>query len=1305
MDAPGATEAMEGAHQDNLELDASVAQNVNETSDEQHRPDRSTPTEHNDDDDNHEDDDEEEGDEYEEEEEDEDEEDEEPHLKYAYLTKHLGSVYRNGDATSSFLTAGDKMFIGTHNGNIHVLSLPLLQPLRVYHAHSASITSISISPYPPPLPTTKSDYLNRAPTEEQVSSPRISSGSASLRGQRRLSHQPALAATPSNSIYIATSSIDGNVCVASLVDPKDVLLRNFGRPVQAVALSPEYKSDRMFLSGGRAGDLILTTGGRVGASTNSTTMGGAAAAASSWLGSIGLGANSGKDTILHGGEGAISTIKWSLSGKYVAWVNEEGIKIMRSSLHLDSADYELAWKRLSHIDRPNRPGWEEMASVWKARAEWIDVNSLESQENQSSNNTPHRDGSTPPQSVAVNENVEKLVVGWGGTVWVIDVYPDRPNKNLKNQNIGSVEVSAILRTDCIISGISLYTPNLLAVLAYIEVEDDPSDLRSKHGTLHPGTHHRSKALEPELRLIDIETKEEISADTLSVGRYEKLTSSDYTMSVLPPWTTTASAVQRGTLGVLGNGLWDATMYPARLFSSGASVRSTTSSGDKGSGWAPSNFSSRRLSADDSLPKEVQDVVGSAGLRIFIHSPYDCVVSVKRDLSDRLTWLNTHAKYEEAWKLVDEHPEAAGSTNETQDNISGSPPRSQIQSSLGEFFADDRSSVTTTGRAAISAAEQEKRRIGELWIEQLVEETKWNEAAEVCAKVVHTAPRWEHWAWKFIKNDKFDEVSPHIPTDLDPPLPPAIYEVVLTHYISHDRHRFNGLVDSWPLDLIDANDVAGAIEHQLKSESVTPESEDWRILMEGLAKLRLAGGHYREALRCYIQLKDADTTMSLIRDHRLLDAVFDDIPSFIMIRVSKQQMKSAPISELEELTAEPVKLLASESYTGIVRPEIVVNQLMDANRLLFLYFYLRALWRGESLHDDSTPKPRRGRGAHVRDAANKLAADEGKALIDGVADITVEIFADYDRPLLMEFLQTSTSYSFDTASSICESRHFTTELIYLLSKMGQTKRALNLILSDLKDVSKAISFAKSQNDPDLWEDLLDYSMEKPRFIHGLLVEAGTAIDPIKLVRRIPSGLEIEGLREGLSRMMREHDLQASISQGAAKVLQSEVAVGMDALRRSQRRGIKFNVVQEEENPTDGQSEADGKSEPKSDADTEKTTIPSKPSTSQPGRCAGCHAPFNANEKEVLVGFACGHVFHLSHVHPEPPTTADETLTNPHTPRPFSPFPTPTMQDVSMSTSRTVGPKVTTARLLRDRIGNGCRICALSKEIEAIGDSDT
>jgi hypothetical protein len=44
-----------------------------------------------------------------EEDDEDDEDDDEPKLKYARLTGQLGPVYRNGDAMSAFLVAGDKM--------------------------------------------------------------------------------------------------------------------------------------------------------------------------------------------------------------------------------------------------------------------------------------------------------------------------------------------------------------------------------------------------------------------------------------------------------------------------------------------------------------------------------------------------------------------------------------------------------------------------------------------------------------------------------------------------------------------------------------------------------------------------------------------------------------------------------------------------------------------------------------------------------------------------------------------------------------------------------------------------------------------------------------------------------------------------------------------------------------------------------------------------------------------------------------------------------------------------------------------
>jgi len=61
------------------------------------------------DEDDSEDDDEDTDAEEEEDDDDDDAEDDEPKLKYARLTSHLGPVYRNGDATSAFLIAGDKM--------------------------------------------------------------------------------------------------------------------------------------------------------------------------------------------------------------------------------------------------------------------------------------------------------------------------------------------------------------------------------------------------------------------------------------------------------------------------------------------------------------------------------------------------------------------------------------------------------------------------------------------------------------------------------------------------------------------------------------------------------------------------------------------------------------------------------------------------------------------------------------------------------------------------------------------------------------------------------------------------------------------------------------------------------------------------------------------------------------------------------------------------------------------------------------------------------------------------------------------
>lgn len=270
---------------------------------------------------------------------------------------------------------------------------------------------------------------------------------------------------------------------------------------------------------------------------------------------------------------------------------------------------------------------------------------------------------------------------------------------------------------------------------------------------------------------------------------------------------------------------------------------------------------------------------------------------------------------------------------------------------------------------------------------------------------------------------------------------------------------------------------------------------------------------------------------------------------------------------------------------------------------------------------------------------------------------------------------------------CEQHKYYDELVYLYSKTGQMKRALYLIIDRLRNVEKAIEFVKEQDDPDLWNDLLDYSMDKPSFIRALLEQVGTAINPITLVRRIPEGLEIEGLRDGLTHMMKEHELQHSISSGAATVMRSEVGLKQKDLRAGQRRGVKFEPAAAAASslpPKANKAEGGDGGQAKSEAAREDKA---RKGPSKPGYCVGCGEAFTEYEMETLVGYACGHVFHVSHLmamlHPSGGGggAVDIDIGG---------------GDGSQESSRyLVGMKVMKARLLRDKVRGGCPVCHPSK----------
>ncbi|KAG9476041.1 hypothetical protein GDO78_002877 [Eleutherodactylus coqui] len=167
---------------------------------------------------------------------------------------------------------------------------------------------------------------------------------------------------------------------------------------------------------------------------------------------------------------------------------------------------------------------------------------------------------------------------------------------------------------------------------------------------------------------------------------------------------------------------------------------------------------------------------------------------------------------------------------------------------------------------------------------------------------------------------------------------------------------------------------------------------------------------------------------------------------------------------------------------------------------------------------------------------------------------ISLYAEYDRPNLLPFLRDSTHCPLEKALEICHQRNFVEETVFLLSRMGNSRRALQMIMEELKDVDKAIEFAKEQDDAELWEDLILYSIDKPPFITGLLNNIGTHVDPILLIHRIKEGMEIPNLRDSLVKILQDYNLQILLREGCKKILVSDSLALLKKMHRTQSRAM-------------------------------------------------------------------------------------------------------------------------------------------------------
>uniref|UniRef100_A0A3Q4H7W7 Vacuolar protein sorting-associated protein 41 homolog n=1 Tax=Neolamprologus brichardi TaxID=32507 RepID=A0A3Q4H7W7_NEOBR len=391
-----------------------------------------------------------------------------------------------------------------------------------------------------------------------------------------------------------------------------------------------------------------------------------------------------------------------------------------------------------------------------------------------------------------------------------------------------------------------------------------------------------------------------------------------------------------------------------------------------------------------------------------------------------------------------------------------------------------------------------QKIGMEYIDHLVNTRDYDSAARKCQKVLgKNMELWENEVYRFKTIGQLKAISQYLPRG-DLRLRPAIYEMILHEFLKTDYEGFATLIREWPGDLYNNMAIVQAVTDHLKRDPTNS------TLLTTLAELYTYDQRYDRALEIYLRLRHKDV-YQLIHKHNLFSSIEDKI---VLLMDFDKEVKTFKLYDF----------MLSESYK-------VVEELADRPELL--HVYLHKLFKRDH---------HKGQKYHERQ---------------------IGLYAEYDRPNLLPFLRDSTHCPLEKALEICQQRNFVEETVFLLSRMGNCRRALQMIMEELADVDKAIEFAKDQDDAELWDDLISYSIDKPPFITGLLNNIGTHVDPILLIRRIKEGMEIPNLRDSLVKILHDYNLQILLREGCKKILVADSLSLLQKMHRTQMRGVRVD----------------------------------------------------------------------------------------------------------------------------------------------------
>ena len=494
-------------------------------------------------------------------------------------------------------------------------------------------------------------------------------------------------------------------------------------------------------------------------------------------------------------------------------------------------------------------------------------------------------------------------------------------------------------------------------------------------------------------------------------------------------------------------------------------------------------------------------------KYFIICARDGVIAEELQLSDRLAWFLEREKYYEAWEISEHLESPSRRMNfgiQYVDNLIKANNWQQAQEFLNKLLYIDLSDLHELDSKSIDAIENGVEKVHDKYVKEIIEQ-------------------WITWSNIFIETGHIRELTEIIPTTAALNIPTEIYQRILEFWVIEDVTKFHELIEKWDMELYNFKNLQSKLEELLEQQS------DNETLRRSLVDLCIKTDDNIRAVPHLIILKDANI-IKFVSENQILSNFIENVPQMIQIRFDGAELNTLPINVLEKRLADVVDIFVEQRHD--FPPHELIHLFKEHHMDFMNYFYLEKL--------------------------NQV--DEFATLQFG--NERIKYYAQYNRSLLLPFLTKHSGYDIARAIELCESNDFTEELVYLLGKIGENRKALMLIINKLEDPIKAIAFAKNQNDREAWNILLDYSMEKPVFIKALIENSdersNSFYDPITILKRMPKNVKVSGLNKSIIQFSNNNDLNLLLNQLILRIIWKQLEDVSRTYRERKLQGFEVEI---------------------------------------------------------------------------------------------------------------------------------------------------